>query len=290
VRLLNVTQTAQVDCLAFSPDGSRVAAGCKKANVRVWDSGSGKPAFNLKGTKDSEFVGFTADPDKLLVSSWNTTPILWNLNTLSQRAIPPLPRYCWDTAVSRDGTRIARAEGPIACRDIESGRTLWQVECSNQSGIHTRVRFDASGKRLFVVAKRLAILDAATGAELGGFDLTFRKYATVYGADVSPDGRWLVTRGYDGMQVRDTADGRVVFEEPSITYGYALVFTPDGSQLAAGLYSGEGGIRFWDVGTWRPAPFLNLGIGTVLSLAFSPDGLLGAAGGFRGQIALWDRE
>ena len=291
MRILSVTRTAKVDCLAFSPDGSRVAAACHKANVRVWESGSGKAAFNLKGTKDAQFVGFASDPDRLVVSSWSTTPILWNLNTLTQRAIPPLPRYCWDTALSPDGARIARAEGPIDCRDIESGRTLWQVTCATQSGAHTRVRFDAAGRRLLVVSKHVTILDATTGAELGGFDLTFHKYETTYNAALSPDGRWLAVRGAEGMQVRDTTDGRLVLEDPSVSYGHALAFTPDGSQLAVDMSVGAGGrIDFLDVGTWRRGSALNPGIGSITTLAFSADGLLGAVGGYQGQVALWDRE
>jgi WD40 repeat protein len=290
VRLLSVTSTAKVECLAFSPDGARVAAACYKANVRVWESGSGKPAFNLKGTKDFKFVGFAADPDELVTSSWSTPVNVWDLRTMALRAIGPVPKFCWDTALSRDGTRIARSEGTIGCRDTASGRTLWEVEFE-RSGIRPLVCFDAAGARLFVVSKRVAVLDALTGAELSGFDLTFRKYPTLDAADVSSDGRWLALRGADGMQVRDTADGRQVFEEPSINYGRALAFTPDGSQLAAGPYGGDRGfVHFWDVGTWRRGPSLDLGIGSITALAFSADGLLGAAGGFHGQLALWDRE
>jgi WD40 repeat protein len=289
MRLLTVTRTAIVDCLAFSPDGSRVAAACEKANARVWELGSRKPALTLKGTKDAQFIGFLAGTDTLVISSWNTPATFWDLRAVSSRPLGPEPGYCWDTALSPDGTRVARAEGQIYCRDAADGRTVWQADCSNQSGIQTCVRFDAAGSRLFVIAKHVAARDAATGRELSGFDLTFRRYADLKTADVSPDGRWLALRGADGMQVRDMTDGRLVFEEPSIGYGYALAFTPDGSQLAAGPYEAGGGICFWDVGEWRRGPFLDLGIGTVMALAFSADGLLGAAGGFYGQVAVWDR-
>jgi WD40 repeat protein len=289
MRLLTVTKTAMVECLVFSPDGSRLAAACKKANARVWELGPGKPALNLKGTKDAQFVGFPAGPDGLVVSSWNTPAALWDLRAMTCRPLGPGPGYCYDTALSPDGTRAARAEGPIIyCRDAADGRTLWQADCSNQSGIHTRVRFDAAGSRLFVIAKHVAVRDAAAGTELSGFDLSFRRYSTLYAADVSPDGRWLAMRGWDGMQVRDTADGRLVFEEPSVGYGYALAFTPDGSRLAAGpVGGGDGRIDFWDVGAWRRGPSLDPGIGTVMALAFSADGRLGAAGGFHGKVAVW---
>src|SRR5262245_4272813 len=127
MRLLTVSETALVQCLAFSPDGPRVAAACKKANVRVWELGSGKPALNLKGTKDAQFVGFPAGPDGLVLSSWNTPAVLWDLRALTSRPLGPKPGYCWDTALSPDGTRVARAEGQIYCRDTADGRTLWQA-------------------------------------------------------------------------------------------------------------------------------------------------------------------
>jgi WD40 repeat protein len=288
MRLFKVTGTAIVECLAFSHDSSRLAVACKKANVRVQDLGSGRPTLSLKGTKDAQFVGFSAALDRLVVSSWNTPTLLWDPQAGTSRPLGAKPGYCWDTALSRDGTRVARAEGPIYCLDAADGRTLWQADCSSLAGIHTRVRFDAAGSRLFVIARRVAVRDAASGTELSGFDLSFRKYATLYAADVSPDGRWLAWRGWDGMQVHDTTDGRVVFEEPSVGYGHALAFTPDGSRLAASPSQGSGLVDFWDVGTWRRESSMNLGIGELTALAFSPDGFLAAAGGFHGKVAVWD--
>jgi WD40 repeat protein len=219
MRLFTVTGTATVERLAFSADGSRLAAACKKANARVWDLRSSKLLLQLKDTKNAEFVGFAAGPDGLIFSSWSTPATRWDLQARTSRPLGPEPGYCYDTALSPDGTRIARAEGQIYCRDATDGRTIWQADCSNQSGIHTRVRFDAAGSRLFVIARRVVVRDAATGTELSSFDMSFRQHATMNTADVSADGRWLALRGYDGMQVRDTVDGRLVFEERSIGYG-----------------------------------------------------------------------
>ena len=289
MRILNVTKTAILDCLAFSPDGSRIASSSKKANVRIWDSVSGKP-LNLPGTMNSQFVGFTTGPDELIVSSWDIPAVLWDLRSNASRAISPPPDYCHDTAISPDGTRVARIEGgAVIFRTGSDGRTLWQAHYHKETSLSPCVRFDAAGSRVFVVAAHVSVLDAATGKKLHGFDLTFGKYTTLNTAALSPDGRWLATRNDDGLVVRDTADGRVVFTEPSMNYGATLAFTPDGSRIAAGEYAGNrGGVHFWHVGGWRRAESLDPGIGTVTALAFSRDGLLGAAGGFYGQVGVWD--
>jgi hypothetical protein len=42
------------------------------------------------------------------------------------------------------------------------------------------------------------------------------------------------------------------------------------------------------VRAWRQGPSLNPGIGTIMALAFSADGRLGAAGGFHGKVAVWE--
>jgi WD40 repeat protein len=271
MRLLTVTNTAIVDRLAFSLDGTRLAAACQKSNVRVWDVISGKAPINLKGTRDREFVGFAGGPDALIVSTWNTPAVLWDLTSLAQRTIGPAPVYC---------------------RDVADGSALWEADCAGPRGLDTCVLYDAAGTGVFVINRRVTTLDAATGAELASFALTFRSQISTKDAAVSPDGRWLAVRGEEGLQVRDLADGRLAFEEPALSYPYALAFSPDGKRLAATPpYGGERGehcIDFWEAGTWRRLPSFNPGIVSPKALAFSPNGMLVAAGGFNGKVALWD--
>jgi hypothetical protein len=290
MRHLTVTDTATVECLAFSADGTRLAAACKKSNVRVWDVVTGKRPVNLKGTRDSRFVGFAGGPTRLVVAtSYDTPAVLWDLTSMAQRPIGPVPGYCDDTAVSPDGTRILRAERPKAfCRDITDGSTIWEAACAAGYDIYPCVGYAAAGTRVFLISKRVAILDAATGRELSGFDLTFRKHTSVRAAAVSPDGRWVAVRGLDGTQVRDAADGRLVFEEPTFAYGYTLAFTPDGSRLAAAPFGGTPRVEYWQTGTWKLLPAFDPGIGPIQAITFSPNGMLAAAGGFHGMVALWD--
>jgi WD40 repeat protein len=290
MRLLTVTETATVDCLAFSPDGTQLAAACERANVRIWNVIAGKAPVNLKGTRSSQFVGFAGGPDRLVVSSsYNTPAILWDLQSLAQRPLGPAPGYCDDTALSPDGDRIVRAERPkVFCRDVADGATVWEVECRHGYDIYPCVGYDAAGTRVFAISDRVAVLDAATGKELSGLELTFHKHASVRAAAVSPDGRWVAVRGLDGLQVRDVSDGRLVFEEPAFAYGYTVAFTADGSRLAAAPFGGAPRVEYWQTGSWRLLPAFDPGIGPIQAIAFSPNGMLAAAGGFHGKVALWD--
>jgi WD40 repeat protein len=291
MRLLCVTDTATVKYLAFAPDSSRLAAACHKANVRIWNVVSGKLPVNLKGTRSSEFVGFAGRPDALIVGmSYNSPAFLWDLGSLTQRPIGSAPRYCWDTVLSPDGGRVVRVEDKIVCREVAGGTTVWEADWIKTEGVNPTVRFDRAGTRVFVAARWVAVLDAASGKELFGFDPVFRKYPYLSRSAVSPDGRLLAVLGYDGLQVYDTSDGRLLFEEGSDSFRYcnAFAFAPDSTWLAAAPTGGRPRVDFWEVETWRQLPAFDPGIGPVQSLAFSPEGTLAAAGGFDGKVALWD--
>ncbi len=47
-------------------------------------------------------------------------------------------------------------------------------------------------------------------------------------------------------------------------------------------------MKLYDVSTWKLGQAFDWGIGRVLSVAFSPDGMLAAAGGDKGKIVVWD--
>jgi WD40 repeat protein len=65
-----------------------------------------------------------------------------------------------------------------------------------------------------------------------------------------------------------------------------LAFHPSGRFLAA--TSNDATVKFYDTATWKVAEAYDWEIGRLRSVAFSPDGMLAAAGGDKGKIVVWD--
>ncbi|VTR91354.1 nacht nucleoside triphosphatase : Serine/threonine protein kinase with WD40 repeats OS=Microcystis aeruginosa (strain NIES-843) GN=MAE_17510 PE=4 SV=1: WD40: WD40 [Gemmata massiliana] len=65
-------------------------------------------------------------------------------------------------------------------------------------------------------------------------------------------------------------------------------FHSSGRFLAAGGANVEGGVYCWDVSTWKELVGYRWPVGPVVSVCFSSDGSLAAAGGERGGITVWD--
>ena len=50
----------------------------------------------------------------------------------------------------------------------------------------------------------------------------------------------------------------------------------------------DGVVRYWDVAVLKPICTLAWDVGGLRSIAFSPDGLLAAAGSDTGTVVVWD--
>jgi hypothetical protein len=47
-------------------------------------------------------------------------------------------------------------------------------------------------------------------------------------------------------------------------------------------------VKLYDTATWKLARAFDWGVGRLRSVAFSPDGMLGAAGGVKGEVVVRD--
>lgn len=71
-----------VRCVAFSNDGSRIAAGTYQKNVLVWDAHTGTKLVELKGhTSNVNSVAFSADGTRLVTGAGDSTVRVWDVRT-----------------------------------------------------------------------------------------------------------------------------------------------------------------------------------------------------------------
>ncbi len=100
----------------------------------------------------------------------------------------------------------------------------------------------------------------------------FRHDVALYTAEASPDGRHVVTTGYDGTaRVWDVATGRPA--GPALrhrAFVFQARFSPDGRRVATA--SADGTARVWDAATGKPVTAPLAHATGVQDVVFSPDG------------------
>jgi hypothetical protein len=94
--------------LAFSPDGQRLAAAVGKV-VHLWESGTGKPIFTVKGTKSGQVNGVAFAPDgrRLAYVYQNGEVVLCNAASGAESA-----RFAWQISKA---TSIAFSPDGLVC-------------------------------------------------------------------------------------------------------------------------------------------------------------------------------
>lgn len=96
---------------AFSPDGSRIAAGNLAANVVVWDARGGEPQHVLRGHSGSvEGVAWSRDGARLLSTSADGHVAVWDAATGALlRRVPAGPLTIYTAAYDPEGRIVATA-------------------------------------------------------------------------------------------------------------------------------------------------------------------------------------
>jgi hypothetical protein len=274
--------------LAFSPDGSNVAAVVPGENrVRLWMAGPGKPPRQApRLTAPVQNVTYSEDGRHLLTASGKEVKV-WDASTgveVGRRggALAGVQRV----AFSADGARLATVTADHAVRLLDGKTGEVTLTLRGHAGKVNQLAFSRDGQRLASGSedKTVRVWDTRTGAVL--FKLTGHTGA-IRGLAFSTDGQRLVS-GSDDKTVRvwdlQTDKSATLRGHRQAVHGVA--FSPDGARVASA--SADRTVRVWDARTGVEVLSLTGHVSPVLNVAFSRDGQRLASVGQDGSLKVWD--
>ena len=275
--------------VAFSPDGTLLAAGLEDATIRLWRIADQTPLQTLEGHSGAVWsVAFSPDGSLLASGSADSDINLWSLPDGSfVRQLTGHLYGVYTVDFSPDGQLVASGGGDNTVR-------LWNTadgtQISGQMG-HARrvysVAFSPDGTILASGSQddTLRLWDVADGVVI---ETLSGHTDDVNAVAFSPDGSLLASASSDGTaRLWQVADAALVRQTENRTDAVASVaFSPDGNTIAVGAIDGT--FQTWQAADGASEQIFDGLADVVRCLDYSPDGTRLAAGYSDGKIRLWD--
>jgi WD40 repeat protein len=291
VRGILTSQSGVVTALAYSPDGTTLAAGYYGGTIRLWDLASHRAIAAATFGATPLALAFTADGKHLQVAGAGAVGT-WDPASQARIATRALASSAQGGAVafSPDGKTLAAggADGIVRLWDAASGQEIGAPMSSDASPVDA-VAFSRDGMLLAVASTDGDVQLWATATQQVAGPALIPNGARVDALAFSPDGKLLATGGQDGT-VRlwnVSAASQVGATMASGDAVSALAFGDGGATLATA--EGDGSTELWDVATQaQTGSALTVpGAAGVSSLAFSPGADALATGNGDGSVRLW---
>jgi WD40 repeat protein len=277
-----------VNCMEFSPDGSRIVSGSDDLSARIWDAVSGELLFCLWGhSAEIVTVHFDASGSRILTGSTDGKTCVWDaaggymLMSLDDNG-DSVRSACF----SPDGKLIATGSEDNLGRiwDAHTGERLFALEGHISSVIDCE--FNPKGDRIVTASadKTARIWDAFSGKCVA---TCLGHEGFVRNAEFSPDGTKVVTSADSTARIWDSSSGKLLL---SLSGHRAPIssahFSPDGSRVVTA--SADKSARIWDSRSGKLLGILEGHDGDVFNARFSADGLRVATISSDRTTKLWD--
>jgi WD40 repeat protein/tRNA A-37 threonylcarbamoyl transferase component Bud32 len=298
-------------CMAFSPDGSRLVIGSIPSGppvssprsihptVTVWDAHTGQQLFKQKlDVQLLSCVAFSADGARLAVGSegaWQQG-VPGEVTLLDARTGQPLLMLKGQSAgvssvaFSRDGTRLASGgrHGPPLRGEVR----IWDVGSDREHLVLNKavwIAFSPDSRRVALVQERaLRVLDVDSGQELHRINLIppsapINLIPPDPPMTFSPDWRTVAVWHPGGVHLHDARTGDLLCDISS--WSGFRAFSPDSTWLA--ISQNDGHVKIWEARTGKELRTLHWDM-PLERLAFTSDGTGVVATDRRGRQVAWD--
>ncbi len=280
---------AEIQAVACSPDGQRIASGAEDGSILVWEAGTGRRLQSIAAHDAPIYcLAFSPDGAWLASGSGDRSVKLWEVSTGRHRStLDGHQGVVTDLAFTSDAASLYSSSSDTTIR-------LWDLSTAQQ--ITTLADGEASidcialnpqGTRLAAGAddQTIALWDIATAVritEIAGHE----GYVTCLA--FSPDGLRLVSGSSDtALRIWDATTGEALLSlHGHEDYVTSLATSPDGRRIVSGAEDST--VRLWDAATGALLATMTGHDGHVHAVAFSADGTRIASGSEDRTIKFWD--
>jgi WD40 repeat protein len=288
--------------LAFSPDDSTLASGCRDGSVRLWNASDGTTLKLLQGhAYNSYSVDFSLDGSILASAGWTDENInLWNVTTgnLTQTWIDAFRGSRIEFSPTVNSLLAYPQDTVIKLRNITDGVVLQNM--TGHTNMINSIAFSPNGSLLASCSRdnSVKLWDVTSGTELRSL---LGHVGEVFSVAFSPDNKILASGGVDfTIRIWNVTSGALI---QTLNAGdseriFGLAFSPtDSTILASGGGLGVEGtgaipmyhssIEIWNLTSGEVVETLMGHSNEVTQLHFSHDGSILASASRDRSIKLW---